>query len=564
MTSPKTHGICSSGSTGTPKVILIDMPALGPRTPSRSSSGWIDVPRPQTVLVPAPMYHTNGFATLPDLLAGDRLVILEKFDAALVVDLVERHRITTFTATPDDAQRIADLPGIDDRDLRSLVWVLQGAAAIAAVAGASVDRPHRRRPLYMAYGMTEGLGLTALRADEWLEHPGSVGRGYRDSEIRILDATAATSRRARSARSTCARPPSGHATATSAGAPPAVTDDGFGTAGDLGHLDEDGFLYIADRRVDMIISGGANVFPAEVESALIDHDGIADVVVIGLGDPEWGRRVHALVEPRDPPAPRSEAEVIAFAKSRLAAYKVPKSVELVDQIPRSAATKVSRKPSSTAAALTRPRRPGRGRGRGRGGLAGQLRPSCAVHDLVAESFETGDGSAGAAPRLHDQPVHTGPGPPARRPRASRSRHTAHGHLDTVLGRPNASPAALPAGPPMPAAGRGCGPWGSSPRRRCGSTQRGRPLAPDVHGRPRPLHGLGLEHDGVEREELAVVLDDLSVHSRRHTSMHSSTRRPRLAKSRPTASHSAWSQLAPMPSSTRPPDTTSSVATARAV
>jgi bile acid-coenzyme A ligase len=120
------------------------------------------------------------------------------------------------------------------------------------------------------------------------------------------------------------------------------TEEGFQTAGDVGYLDEEGYLYLLDRRVDMIISGGANVFPAEVEAALIDHPKIADVVVIGLKDPEWGRRVHAVIEPADPAAPPTSQEVIAYAKSRLAAYKVPKTVEFVDAVPRSAATKVNR------------------------------------------------------------------------------------------------------------------------------------------------------------------------------------------------------------------------------
>ncbi len=121
------------------------------------------------------------------------------------------------------------------------------------------------------------------------------------------------------------------------------TDDGFETAGDLGYLDDEGYLYLVDRRVDMIVSGGANVYPAEVESALIDHPQIADVVVVGLQDPAWGRRVHAIVEPADHDAPPSPEDVIAYAKARLAAYKVPKTVELVDEIPRSEATKVNRR-----------------------------------------------------------------------------------------------------------------------------------------------------------------------------------------------------------------------------
>jgi bile acid-coenzyme A ligase len=92
----------------------------------------------------------------------------------------------------------------------------------------------------------------------------------------------------------------------------------------------------------MIITGGANVFPAEVEKALIDHPKIADIVVIGLRDPEWGRRVHAIIEPADPPAPPTLEEIVAYAKSRLAPYKVPKTIELVETIPRSEATKVNR------------------------------------------------------------------------------------------------------------------------------------------------------------------------------------------------------------------------------
>jgi bile acid-coenzyme A ligase len=110
----------------------------------------------------------------------------------------------------------------------------------------------------------------------------------------------------------------------------------------MGFLDEDGFLHILDRRVDMIITGGVNVFPAEVESALIDHPEVADVVVIGLADPNWGRRVHAIIEPRNPSSPPSAESLITFARSRLAPYKAPKTVEFVERIPRTAATKLNR------------------------------------------------------------------------------------------------------------------------------------------------------------------------------------------------------------------------------
>lgn len=342
--SPQVNGICSSGSTGTPKVILTERPAVHDAafaTPLMEA--WRPVPRPQTVLVLAPMYHATGFSVLFGLLAGDRAVLMDAFDAARVVNAIETHRVTTFTATPTMLQRIADLPGIDDRDLSSIDWILQGAAPMppslvhrwAGLVGAP--------RLVMAYGMTEGLGLTTIRGDEWMAHEGSVGRGYRATELRILDAD-------------------GHDVPTGeigeiylrsslysgyrylGGAPRLrSTDDGFQTAGDMGYLDDDGYLYLVDRRVDMIVTGGANVFPAEVEAALIDHPRIADVVVIGLRDDEWGRRVHALVEPTDPAAPPTAEEVIAYAKDRLAPYKVPKSVELVAVMPRSAATKVNRR-----------------------------------------------------------------------------------------------------------------------------------------------------------------------------------------------------------------------------
>jgi bile acid-coenzyme A ligase len=343
VVGPQVNGICSSGSTGTPKIILSDRPAVWtPESSTPFAATWAPVPVPQTILVPAPMYHTNGFATLLSMLGGDRLIVLEKFDAALFVDLIERHRVTTFTATPTMLQRIARVPGVDDRDLSSVAWILQGAAVIPpALVHRWFDLLSPTR-VFMAYGMTEGLGLTSLRGDEWLAHPGSVGRGFRGTEIRIAGPDGQELPPGEVGEIFLRSPTTGLYTYLGGAPLLPTTDDGFGSAGDLGWLDEDGYLYIADRRVDMIISGGANVYPAEVESALADHPAIADVVVIGLADPEWGRRVHAIVEPSDPTSPPSYDDVISYAKSKLAAYKVPKTVELVDAIPRSAATKVSR------------------------------------------------------------------------------------------------------------------------------------------------------------------------------------------------------------------------------
>lgn len=344
VVSPHVNGICSSGSTGTPKVILLDAPAVfNPLYITPIAENWMRITRPQRILVLAPMYHINAFATLHSMLTGDRLFVLEKFDAARIVDTIERHRITTFTATPTMLQRIADLPGVDERDLSSLEWILQGAAPMprslvhrwADLIGAE--------KIIMAYGGTEALGLTVLDGTEWLAHEGSVGRGFRDAELRILD-DEGNDLPTGEVGHIYMRTTAGYSGATYLGEVPQIpmTPDGFGSYGDMGHLDDHGYLYLADRRVDLIISGGANIFPAEVEAALIDHPKIADVVVIGLKDDEWGQRVHAIIEPADPADPPSFDDVKAYAKARLLPYKVPKTIELVEAIPRSEAMKVNR------------------------------------------------------------------------------------------------------------------------------------------------------------------------------------------------------------------------------
>ena len=343
VVSPQSNGICSSGSTGLPKVIVSNRPGVyEPLLTTPFAEQWgRKIPRPQTVLVLGPMYHLNGFYGLFNLIAGDRLVVLESFDAARAVDAIENYGVSTFYCTPTMLKRMADLPGIKGRDFSSIEWMCQGAAPMppylvhrwAGLVGA--DR------LIMAYGMSEGLGITAIRADEWMEHEGSVGRPARDTEIRVLDADGNDAPPGQIGEIYMRSPLYGGSTYLGAGQPK-MTAEGLCTVGDVGYTDEDGFLYLVDRRVDLIISGGANVYPAEVEIALMDHPKVADVVGIGVKDEEWGRRVHAIIEAADAADPPSFDEIRAYAKDRLSPYKVPKSIEIVDAIPRSAATKVNR------------------------------------------------------------------------------------------------------------------------------------------------------------------------------------------------------------------------------
>lgn len=345
VVSPHHSGICSSGSTGTPKVILRQAPAI--YTPASASSlvvveEWGALPRPQLVLTPGPMYHNNGFHITSDLLAGLNVVLMERFDAARLVDLVEQLRITGMTGATPMYQRVAQLPDVRSRDFSSIQWVMQGASLLPPwVAHVWFDLIGPER-FFMAYAASEGVGTIACRGDEWLAHPGTLGRGWRGVQVRILGPDKQQLPPGEIG-DIYLRPPAGiRYTYLGAERTADVTSEGFTTVGDMGWMDDDAFVYLADRRVDMIVTGGSNVFPAEVEVALSEHPGVADVVVIGLPDETWGKRVHAIVQRSDSASDLTEADVISFGRDRLASYKLPKSVEFVDLIPRAASTKVSR------------------------------------------------------------------------------------------------------------------------------------------------------------------------------------------------------------------------------
>jgi bile acid-coenzyme A ligase len=342
--APISSGICSSGSTGTPKVILRQVPAVydPASVPLQIQQSWGPLSANQVVLTPGPMYHNNGFMITTDLLAGFRCVLMERFNAARTVDLIERYRVTGFTGATPMFQRIAQLEGVRERDFSSIEQTMQGAAVLpdwVARVWFELIGPER---FHMTYGSSEGAGVVACRGDMWMARPGTLGLPWGGTEIRILGPDG-RDRPPGEIGEIYMRPASGITHHYLGDVPQAPrTGDGFTTIGDLGWLDDDGFLFIADRRVDMIVTGGVNVFPAEIETALSEHPGVADVVVIGLADQEWGRRVHAIIQPRHPASPPSVEDVITYAKDRLAPYKVPKTVELVDHIPRSEATKVNR------------------------------------------------------------------------------------------------------------------------------------------------------------------------------------------------------------------------------
>lgn len=335
--------VASSGSTGRPKVIVSPLPGSAvPGAVPPMPSAYLDLPAELPQLVPAPLYHTNGFSICQSMLfSGELMVLMEKFDAEQAIDLIERHRIACFTAVPTMLARMARVDGVADRDLSSLVYVMQGGSACPDWVVEAWNDLVGPEHFFMTYGSTERVGLTIMRGVDWLTHRGSCGAPYQ-TEIRILDDDGNPRPTGEIGEIFMRRPDDPLPQFEYVGAEPPRRIDGFTTIGDLGWVDDDGFLYIADRRVDMIVTGGANVFPAEVETALSEHPQVDDVVVIGLPDPEWGRRVHAVVAPVDPANPPTAEALRAFLRERIAAYKVPKDFEVVDRIPRTDAGKINR------------------------------------------------------------------------------------------------------------------------------------------------------------------------------------------------------------------------------
>jgi bile acid-coenzyme A ligase len=334
--------IGSGGSTGRPKLIVDPNPWAFRPGELVERFGVLGFRSGQRQLLAGPLYHNAPFLWAHfGLFEEGTLVLMERFDAARAVDLIERERIEWCLLVPTMMRRMALLPGVRERDLGSLEAVYHTAGPCPPwVKRAWIDLVGAER-VVEAYGSTENVGAAFIRGDDWLRHPGSVGRPL-GCRFRVQDA-AGRSLPPGEVGEIWSRPDAEGPTFLYRGSPPVpATADGFRTVGDLGWLDSEGYLYLADRRVDLIVSGGANVYPLEVEAALSDHPAVADVAVIGLPDPEWGKRVHAVIQP-DPGAPApAAAELAAHCRKRLSPYKVPKSFELVAALPRNEAGKLRR------------------------------------------------------------------------------------------------------------------------------------------------------------------------------------------------------------------------------
>lgn len=331
--------VASGGSSGRPKIIVDNMPAF--IDPDAPPYGRVRFPVEGAMLNPGPLYHNMPFAlTSFGLMAGLHVVGMSRFDAEEFLRLVERHKIGFVGLVPTMMQRILALPKEvrDSYDVSSLKTVLHMAAPCPQwVKRAWIDWLGADR-IFEGYSGTESGGSTFITGSEWLKKPGSVGKPSAGTTLRILreDGTEAAVGEIGEVYFLGA----GTSKFRYIGAEARTNADGF-SLGDLGHVDQDGYLFLADRRSDLILRGGANVYPAEVEGALDEHPQVSTSAVVGLPDADLGERVHAIIHLRQSGTP-DLAAIAAHVAERIAKYKWPATYEVSETPLKDDAGKIRR------------------------------------------------------------------------------------------------------------------------------------------------------------------------------------------------------------------------------
>jgi bile acid-coenzyme A ligase len=339
-TPPHERALASGGSTGAPKLILPAQPGTyDDANPSRLFTAR------RAMLVPGPLHHAAPFsACFQALLGGATAVLMPRFDASACLALVERHRVDRMTVVPTMMLRIWRLPETERlaRDLSCLEFVMTGGAPCPAwLMRAFIDwlGPD---VMHEAFGPSERIGGTFITGREWLSHPGSVGRPLPGTRLEIRDPETGAPLAPGQLGEIFTLPPGGPgSTYRYLGARGQRAADGYESVGDMGWLDGDGYLYLGDRRTDMILVSGRNVYPAEIEGALEEHPSVCSACVIGLPDEDGGQSIHALVE-LAPGWPLDVEALREHLAERVAAYKLPKSFERVTEPLRDEAGKVRR------------------------------------------------------------------------------------------------------------------------------------------------------------------------------------------------------------------------------
>jgi len=337
----------TSGTTGFPKGAMLTQRGMCAHTVAVAEA--VSFTRDSVSMVAMPLFHVGGTSwALLCMYAGGRTIVVRDLVPEAVLDQIVAQRVTHAFFVPAVYGFLLQVPGVAERDWSSLRCLAYG--------GSATPLPLLRRCLdafgvdfYQAYGLTEMSGVSTIlgpadhRDPAHPERLASAGRPIAGVQVKVVDPA------------TLAELPAGpdhqgevwvrseQHMAGYWGRPEATAemllDDGWLRTGDAGYLDADGYLFLTDRINDMIISGGENVYPAEVERVLVEHPAVAEAAVIGVPDEKWGETVRAVVVPAPGAAPDT-AELIDFCRQRLAGYKCPTSVEVVDALPRNATGKV--------------------------------------------------------------------------------------------------------------------------------------------------------------------------------------------------------------------------------
>ncbi|MGY3618733.1 AMP-binding protein [Bradyrhizobium sp. USDA 10063] len=332
----------SGGSTGRPKVILDHLPAVVDTT----TAPPLGIPLGASLLNPGPLYHNAPFIVSHfALFAGGRLTGLTKFDAEETLRQIEAERVQWINFVPTMMHRIWSLPDdVRNRyDLSSLQVVFHMAAPMPPWLKEKWIEWLGPERIWELYGGTERQGACIISGVEWLAHKGSVGKIGETARLRIIGEDGNDVAPGETGEIYFLPNDGAGTTYHYLGAEPKRRADGWESLGDIGRLDADGYLYLGDRLADMILRGGANIYPAEVEAAVCAHPDVRSCVVVGLPDPELGQRVHAIIEC----GPEVDAQAIAdgmgdFLADRLSRYKHPESFEIVDAQVRDDSGKVRR------------------------------------------------------------------------------------------------------------------------------------------------------------------------------------------------------------------------------
>lgn len=331
----------TSGTTGRPKGAVL----------THGNMTWnavnqvlgMDFTAVERTLALAPLFHIGGLngTVNPTLLRGGCAVVVRGFDPAGTLEVIESQRVTSFFAVPTMLDAMSREPAFHTRDLSALRTV--------GAAGAPLPLPTLRTwldrgvTMQQAYGMTEAApGCTVLDSADAQRKVGSAGKPLFFTDVRVLDPDGAEVAPGEVGEVVVSGPNVMAGYWEEPEQTAVVLRDGWYHTGDAGSVDDEGFLYIRDRYKDMIISGGENVYPAEVESAMLELPEVQEVAVIGIPDPHWGEAGLAVVVPA-PGAPRDGDALRAALRERLAGFKVPREVRYVDELPRTATGKI-RKP----------------------------------------------------------------------------------------------------------------------------------------------------------------------------------------------------------------------------